>query len=81
MTGVIGGTMKFALLTGDETPDDLRELVANLREKQRRCRIASVRDELDADINEALDLLSAREQPDWANFVGSRAAGTATPRP
>lgn len=49
--------MKFALLTGDETPDDLRELATNLRERQRRCRIASVRDELDRDINEILDLL------------------------
>lgn len=58
MTGVIGGTMKFGLLTGDETPADLRELVARLRDRQRRCHIASVRDELDADINEALDLLN-----------------------
>lgn len=49
--------MKFALLTGDETPDDLRELMTNLRERQKRTGIASVRDELDQDISEALDLL------------------------
>jgi hypothetical protein len=53
--------VKFALLTGDETPDDLRELVTNLRDRQRRCRIQSVRDELDADISEALDLIKAND--------------------
>lgn len=51
--------LKFALLCGDETPEDLRELVSNLRARQRRCVIDSVRDELDADISEALDLLHA----------------------
>lgn len=51
--------MRFALLTGDETPDDLRELIANLRERQRRCLISSTRDALNVDINEAFDLLDA----------------------
>ena len=49
--------MKFALLTGDETPDDLRELITNLRDRQKRCQIASIRDALNTDINEAIDLL------------------------
>lgn len=51
--------MRFALLCGDETAQDLRDLIANLRDRQRRCVIASVRDELDADISEALDMLNA----------------------
>ena len=49
--------MRFALLAGDETAEDLRELVTNLRERQRRAGIASVRDELGADIDEVLDML------------------------
>ena len=49
--------MRFALLAGDETADDLRELVTNLRARQRRAVIASVRDELGEDIDEVLDLL------------------------
>jgi hypothetical protein len=49
--------VRFALLCGDETPEDLRELIGNLRERQRRTVIASIRDELDADISEALDML------------------------
>lgn len=57
--GVIGGPMRFALLTGDETADEYRELITNLRDRQRVCEISSIRDELDADINEALELLEA----------------------
>ena len=53
--------MRFALLTGDETPDDLRELIGNLRARQKRTAIESVRDELDADISEALDLMRASD--------------------
>ena len=61
--------MRFALLTGDETAEDLRELVTNLRERQRRAGIASVRDELGADIDECLDLLGERDA------VGPQPAG------
>ena len=49
--------MRFAILAGDETAEDLRELVVNLRARQRRAVIASVRDELGADIDEVLDML------------------------
>lgn len=51
--------MRFALLTGDETPEDLRELIANLRERQKRTPIPSIKDALDSDISEALDMLAA----------------------
>ena len=54
--------MRFALLTGDETPADLYELVTHLRERQRRSGIVSVRDALNEDINEALDLLGLLTQ-------------------
>ena len=53
--------MRFALLAGDETAEDLRELVVNLRARQRRAVIASVRDELGADIDEVLDVLAELE--------------------
>ena len=53
--------MRFALLAGDETADDLRELVTNLRARQRRAVIASVRDELGEDIDEVLDVLAELE--------------------
>jgi hypothetical protein len=52
------------LLTGDETPDDLYELVTHLRERQRRSGIASVRDALNDDINEALGLARECETAD-----------------
>ena len=61
--------MRFALLTGDETPEDLRELIGNLRDRQRRTQIQSVRDELDRDVNEAFDLIKAIETRD---AVGSQ---------
>lgn len=53
-----GGAVKFAILTGDETPADLQELIANLRERQRRTPIRSIRDEINADVNEALDAMA-----------------------
>jgi hypothetical protein len=63
--------VRFALLTGDETPADLYELVTNLRERQRRSGIASVRDALNDDINEALGLAQECEAVD---AMGSQSA-------
>lgn len=53
--------MRFALLTGDETPEDLRELMANLRERQRRCQIDSTRVAISQDLDEVLTLLEAMD--------------------
>jgi hypothetical protein len=50
--------MRYLVITDDASPDDLREAITHLREKQRRACIPSTRDELNADINELLDLLA-----------------------
>jgi hypothetical protein len=50
--------MRYLVITDDATADDLREAITHLRDKQRRAVIQSTRDELDADINELLDLLA-----------------------
>lgn len=57
--------MRYLLVTDDASADDLREAITNLRAKQRRACIQSTRDELDADINELLDLLALRDTPSW----------------
>ena len=52
--------MRYLIINDDATPQDLREAISNLRAKQRGCGVALIRDELDADVNELLDLLAAR---------------------
>jgi hypothetical protein len=50
--------MRYLIVDDEATADDLREAITHLRDKQRRACIQSTRDELDADINELLDLLA-----------------------
>lgn len=49
--------MKHLLLVGDETPDDLRAAITNLRVEQRRQVIPSTAREYAEDIDELIDLL------------------------
>jgi len=48
--------MRYLLLTGDETRIDLETAMQGLRHRRTLCQVRSVRDELDADINELIDL-------------------------
>lgn len=49
--------MRYLLIDGSETADDLVEAINALRAKQRSAVIGSTRDELGRDIDELLDLL------------------------
>ena len=51
---------RYLVITDDASPEDLREAILNLRAKQRACCVALIRDEIDADVNELLDLLAVR---------------------
>ena len=53
--------MRYLVITDDATPQDLREAIVNLWTKQRACCVALIRDEIDADIDELLDLLAVRD--------------------
>lgn len=50
--------LRHIILTGDETPDDLRQAIANLRAHQRKTPIPSTKDELNEDINAVFDMLA-----------------------
>lgn len=52
-----GVSMRYLLIDGTETPEDLREAIVTLRAKQRLACIASTRAEIGADIDELIDLL------------------------
>lgn len=51
--------MKHLLLTGDETRRDIEMAITGLRERRSRAVITSTRDELDADIDELVELWMA----------------------
>lgn len=55
--------MKHLLLVGDETPDDLRAAIVNLRAEQRRQVIPSTAREYAEDIDELIDLLQSKRMP------------------
>ena len=50
--------MRYLVINDDATPQDLREAISNLRAKQRHCGVQVIRDEIDADVNELLDMLA-----------------------
>lgn len=52
--------MRYLIVTDDADRPTLEEAINNLRDRQRRCVIPSTRDELQADIDELLDMLGAR---------------------
>lgn len=49
-------TVRYLILTGDEQRPDLEQAMTGLRHRQSVCQVRSIRDELDADINELIDL-------------------------
>lgn len=50
--------MRFLVVTDDATPDELREAITHLRDKQRRCVIASTAAEVGEEIDALLDRLA-----------------------
>lgn len=55
--------MRYLILDGTETPDDLREAITGLRARQKAAVIASTRDEYARDIDELLDMLTVQTAP------------------
>lgn len=51
--------VRFLRVTDEVTRPDLEQAIAHLRAKQRRCKMATYRAELAADIDELLDLWAA----------------------
>lgn len=52
--------MRYLILTGDESDDDLKAAILNLRHEQQRQVIASTEREYAADVDELIDLLTER---------------------
>lgn len=61
--GVGSRVVRFLVITDDADRAQLEEAVAHLRTKQQRCVIASTREEIQADIDELIELWSARGEP------------------
>lgn len=53
--------MRYLRITDDASPEELREAIANLRAKQQACSLSEIREDISADIDELLDLLSANQ--------------------
>ena len=55
--------MRYLLIDGTETPDELCEAITALRAKQRNAVIGSTRDEIGADIDELIELWATKTAP------------------
>lgn len=51
--------MRYLVVNDDASPDEIREAITNLREKQQRACIPSTAEEIGEDINELLEILFA----------------------